>query len=125
MTGAVDFDADLVAAQVIELVHRNRIPLHNEKAAQAGLETLLQAGGFEFEREARLSDADIPDFMIGGLVIEMKVKGGKRDIYRQLERYAKHERVTRILLITNVAMGLPEDIEGRKTYIANLGRAWL
>lgn len=120
-----DIAADLAAAQVIELVHSHRLPLHNEKATQAEMEKLLQSHAFTFEREVRLSPADIPDFMIGGLAIELKIKGGKMDIYRQLRRYAQHDRVTRILLLTNVAMGLPEEIEGRRTYIANLGRAWL
>lgn len=120
-----DIAADLAAAQIIELVHRHQIPLHNEKATQARLEELLQAHGFEFTREARVGEGDIPDFMVGGLAVEVKIKGGKMDIYRQLRRYAQQPRVTRILLVTNVAMGLPDVIEGCKTYIANLGRAWL
>lgn len=123
--GTTSMDADLAAGQIVELVHSHRLPLHNEKATQAKLEEVLRAHGFDFEREARLSAEDIPDFMVGSLAVEVKLKGGKRDIYRQLCRYAEHERVARILLVTNAAMMLPPDINGRATYIANLGRAWL
>lgn len=120
-----DFVAEAMAVRVIELVNCTRLPLNREKATQAALAEALTGAGIQFEREARLSDEDIPDFMVGGLAIELKIKGGKMDIYRQLKRYAQHERVTAVLLVTNVAMGLPDDIEGRRTYIAHLGRAWL
>ena len=42
----------------------------------------------------RLTDADIVDFMVGGIAIEIKLRGAKKkDVYRQLCRYARHDRV--------------------------------
>ena len=40
-------------------------------------------------------------------------------------RYAKHEKVQRLLLVTNVPMGLPRTIEGKPAHQARLGEAWL
>lgn len=113
------------AARIAEIVERNRLPLSNEKATQAALADLLTAAGIEYERECRLSGKDIPDFMIGGLAVELKIKGGKMDIYRQLKRYAEHDRVTRLLLVTGVAMGLPDDILNKPATMASLSRGWL
>ncbi|MCA0214739.1 MAG: hypothetical protein LCH79_16370 [Proteobacteria bacterium] len=117
--------AQATAARIVEIVERNRLPLSNEKATQAALAELLKAAGIEHERECRLSGKDIPDFMIGGLAVELKIKGGKMDIYRQLKRYAEHDRVTRLLLVTGVAMGLPGDILNKPATMASLSRGWL
>ena len=111
--------------QIKDFISKNRFPLTDEKETQAKMEKALTAAGFEFEREVRLSEEDTVDFMIGGVVVEVKLKGSPTAIYRQLERYAKHERVTAVLLVTARSMTLPAQILGKPASVSSLSRAWL
>ncbi len=66
--------------------------------------------------------------MVGNIVVEVKIKAKgaqRRNIFRQLDRYAKHDRVHAIVLVTSVAMHLPAEINGKPTFVASLGQAWL
>ena len=47
------------------------------------------------------------------------------DVFRQLKRYAAHDEVNELVLVTNLSMGLPPEIDGKPTYYASLGVAWL
>lgn len=115
---------------VLNILKHARVSLSDEKVAQADLDHLLRSGlavNAVVSREHRLGDGDIPDFLIEGrYVIEVKMKGARKAaIYRQLDRYAAHPDVQAIILVTNLAMGLPPTINGKPTFIVNLGRAWL
>jgi len=103
----------------------HQLPLSDEKQLQAAISDVLEAASLDFEREVHLGPRDIVDFMVEGVAIEVKIKGGRRDIYRQLERYCGYDAVTAIVLATNVPMGLPSLICGKPTSIAALGRGWL
>lgn len=117
--------------EIAKLVERGRIPLGSEKAAQAGLEKILIAKAVPHQRECRLNAEDVPDFMIGDpagetrIAVEMKIGGSAKDIYRQVERYAKHDGVSAVVLATNRAMTLPATIEGKPAVVASLGKGWL
>lgn len=111
--------------EVRQLLSSVRLPLDSEKALQAAIEAHLTASGVEFEREVTLAPGDIVDFMVGRIAVEVKIKGQRRAIFRQCERYAAHDRVAGILLVTNVAMGFPPELLGKPTAVLNLGRAWL
>lgn len=105
-----------------------RFPLSDEKRLQQAIEEEFQRAGVLYSREHLLSGTDrkdIIDFVIGDTGIEVKIKGGKLAIYRQLERYAEHDELACIVLVTNVAMGLPEEISGKPVHMVNLARAWL
>lgn len=111
--------------QIIVAMRGIRFPLKSEKVLQAALSEQFTASGIEHEREVRLSSADIVDFMFGDIAAEVKIAGSKREIFFQLERYAEHDRVSGLILITNVPMGLPAAIKGKPAYLFNLSRAWL
>ncbi len=113
------------AIDIAALLSAFRWPLSNEKLLQADIETVLSDKGIAFEREVHLSASDIVDFMIDGVAVEVKIKGSAREIYRQLERYAAHERVEALVLATNRPMGLPLQINGRPARMVLLGRNWL
>lgn len=115
------------AAKVARLIERSKFPLTNEKDVQAAIEIVLSLSNIAFKREYRLTERDIPDFFLrGGIVIEVKMRGQqKMGIYRQLERYAEHPSVSVLILATNIAMGLPEVIDGKPTLMASLGKGWL
>lgn len=100
-----------------------------EKSTQLDVEQYLKASGMNFEREKRLSEHDIPDFLIqsqyGGIVLEVKTKCSRMTIYRQLERYAEHKEVDGLILLTGTSMGLPNEINGKPAMVASLGVGWL
>lgn len=74
----------------------------NEKELQAAIESALIAQGFTFEREVRLAPGDIADFMVPpGICVEVKIDGGLSDLTRQLHRYAQHDAVQTLLLVTS------------------------
>lgn len=116
-----------VGALIAATLLATRVDLSDEKAAQAQIAEALTAAGLAFEREARLSPRDRPDFLfpVPGLVLEVKLRARKMDIWRQLARYAEHERVRAIILASNTAMTLPPEIVGKPLAFVSLGRAWL
>ena len=112
--------------RLVSLIRSARLDLSNEKQSQADLESLLIAAGIPYEREVRLSATDIVDFLIDGIALELKLHGAvKKSVYRQLVRYAKHDRVKVILLASSLSMGLPPQIEGKDAYLVKLGEGWL
>lgn len=111
--------------QISGLVESTRCNLSDEKKTQAQLELAFVQAGFTVSREHRLSAQDIADFVIDGVAVEVKIKGQRQAIFRQLERYAAHDEVQSILLVTAVSMQLPDTINGKPARVASLGRAWL
>lgn len=107
------------------IIERHRLPLSDEKVTQTAIANAFEFAGVLFEREVRLSEADIVDFMVGGVAVEVKIKGAKAAIYRQLERYVEHDCVTSILLVTSRSMHLPSTINGKPTLVASLSRGWM
>lgn len=110
---------------ILALLSRHRFDLSNEKRTQSDIESVLTAAGIVHEREKRLSGADIVDFLVDGVAIEVKIGGSRREIYRQLCRYAEHEAVRAIILVANLPMTLPPTINGRPAAVAQMGRAWI
>jgi hypothetical protein len=111
------------------LLQQQRFSAEQEKLTQMEVERFLRSKGINFEREKPLSDRDIPDFLIhtelGYVVLEVKRRCPRKTIYRQLERYAKHETVIGLILLTGTSMGLPPEINGKPAILASLGVGWL
>lgn len=122
---------DLLTAmtKISRFCSTQRVEMKDEKVAQEAMETALTDAGYEFKREHRLSGKDIPDFLIiesgYSIVLEMKTRAQRMQIYRQLERYSKHQAVDGLILLSGTAMGLPEHINGKPAVFASLGRGWL
>lgn len=111
--------------QIIKELSRWRYPLNHEKRTQELISSSLTNAGIEHQREVRLTPTDIVDFMVGDIAIEVKLKGQRRAILKQCERYATHEAVQSLVLVTNAAMGFPPEIHGKPCYMMSLGKAWL
>lgn len=115
--------------ELSERLKLQRFSTAQEKQTQAEVQTFLLASGYKFEREKRLSERDIPDFFIhsphGNLVLEVKTRCPRKQIYRQLERYAAHVTVHGLILLTGTSMGLPVAIHGKPSVLASLGEGWL
>lgn len=99
---------------VSNLISTHRFHFTCEEDLQAGIESLLRGAELPYIREARLSPRDRPDFFTKGLAIEIKVKGSRTNVLRQLMRYAKNEQVEEILLVTTRSShrAMPETIGG-------------
>jgi hypothetical protein len=103
-----------------------RLDLSNEKATQREIGEALQTAGIDFQREHRLAPGDIVDFLLSdGIALEVKLRYSRREIERQIRRYAKHDAVRALVLATATAIHLPADIDGKPIHIISLGQAWL
>jgi hypothetical protein len=114
-------------SDICRLIGSTRCDLSTEKRTQADIQAALVAAAIPFEREKRLSDKDIPDFLVEGrIAVEVKLKGSpKMAIYQQLARYAEHAEAEALVLATNLSMGLPAEIGGKPAFYVSLGGAWL
>jgi hypothetical protein len=112
---------------IVTMLASYRFPLSAEKATQAAIEDAFKAHQVEHRREYRLSAEDVVDFFIpeDAIAVEVKIKGSKRAIFAQVSRYAKHESVREIILVTNVPMGMPQVVQGKPIHVINLASAWL
>lgn len=113
------------ARALVRLIESLRLPLAREKVLQRDVAPHLERFGREVRREHDLGDGDVIDFLIDGVGLEFKIKGQRRAIYRQCERYCRHDAVQALVLATNAAMGLPAAIAGKPVFVASLGRGWL
>lgn len=113
-------------SKLIRFFETRRWPLADEKRLQLCIADEFAREGIEAEREVRLNGSDIIDFLTkGGIGIEVKIKGSKREIYRQCERYCLHDRINALILASNVPVGLPTFINGKPISFVHLGKGWL
>jgi hypothetical protein len=93
------------AAEVVAAVRRAaaRLRFTTEAHLQQGLSQLFTEAGIDAKPETHLSRRERPDFLIGTVAIEVKVKGSPADVRRQLARYAAHDTVTDVVLVTRCA----------------------
>ena len=116
----------MIVNDLVRQLRRQRFRVGQEAWLQMDIEAALKALAVEYEREARLSNADRIDFLVaGGIGIEAKTRCAPRQIFRQLERYATHDAITSLILITGTATGLPGIINGRPLFYISTGRAAL
>jgi hypothetical protein len=111
--------------RIVHILTSHRLPLSDEKQLQIEIAVAFASAGLAAEREVRLAPGDIVDFMVGDIAVEVKIKGSKRDIFRQVERYCEHNAVRELVLATNVPMALPPMVCGKPTSVALLGLGWL
>ncbi len=114
-----------VVENVIRILNSKRLNLNSEKELQKEIENLFVDKGLVHQREYRLDENNIPDFFIDGVAIEIKIKGAKKAIYKQCERYCNFEQTKALLLITSRSMGFPKQINGKDCYYYSLSKNWL
>jgi hypothetical protein len=110
---------------IYKLLSGTRFPLNSEKALQEAIFIKLKHDFINLQREYVLDEHNRPDFYVAGVVIEIKISGSAKDIYRQCERYCQFPDVHSLILVTNRSMGFPKEINGKPCYVLNLGKAWL
>lgn len=116
------------ASEILKLLEGFRFSLQDEKRLQEEIDIIFhqKLPLDQIDREHRLDNKNIPDFLLfGNIAVEVKIKGSKKEIYKQCVRYCEFDRVQELILITNIAMGFPEQINNKNCYFFNLSKAWL
>lgn len=116
--------------KLLKSIRAMRLNSSTEALLQRDLETGLRNGGFSFEREVCLGPRDRVDFLVvlpdgRNVALECKVRGQAHEVYKQLARYAAHERVSEVILLTSRMMTMPPDVCGKALHVVHSARAWL
>lgn len=122
-----DTVAENLTPEALTLLLRGQLyPTSTEAAMQYAVEHRLQGFDIPFEREVRMGVKSRIDFMVqGGIGIEVKTRCPRRQIHRQLWRYATHADVTALILVTGTFTGLPETMNEKPVFLVSSGRAAL
>ena len=117
----------LLARRIAALIERHGINITTEIAAQQRIGQLLADDGLSAAAEVILSARDRIDFLCGPVGIEVKISGGsRRDIFRQLERYAAIDRIGALVIATGGAWPSSLDrVGGKPLLFASLNKGWL
>lgn len=100
----------------------HRFRFGGERELQAGIDQVLRNLGLDVVREAALGEAGTIDFLIGSLGVEIKVRGSRADVTRQVHRYLQHASIAGLLLVTTRAelARLPTAISGKPVFTHHL-----
>lgn len=112
-------DAGTVAAAIGSY----RFTYRAEDQLQEGLAAAFAAAGLPVQREVWLSPSERIDFLVGRVGVEVKVAGSPSVVLSQLQRYATHERIGGLVLVTTRARhrALPAVVGGLPLRIVHLG----
>ena len=111
---------------VAGIIQMHRYRLGSEALLQEDVEARLRSAKIPFAREKVLGPADRVDFLVDGhIAVECKLRCGRKAMYRQLQRYARHDCVDALILVTLTPTGMPADLLGKPVYVVSLGRTGL
>lgn len=111
---------NLFIATIVNATNGIRFSRASEKQLQDRLEHVFLRWGMDFEREKSLSKKDRPDFLFSnGVALECKVDGGLQSHLRQMKRYAGHDAVTGVLLVSMRPYQMPETLNGKPVACLN------
>jgi len=108
------------AAEIVAALDRARFNESSEDALQRGVAEVFARAGVAFEREFRLSPRERIDFLCaGGVGIECKIGGTLTSLIRQLHRYAGHERIESLVVVsTRLAHArVPAEVRGKPVHV--------
>lgn len=110
--------------EIISILAGKKFSLHSEKELQRELFQALSTKTHTIA-EYPLDKQNIIDFYCEGIGIEVKIKGNRKNILKQCQRYCEFSDIKSLVLVTNRAMGLPASINNKPCAIVNLGLGWL
>ncbi len=95
-----------VLSPVVSVLSRYHMRYSSESLLQSDVARVLELAEFGFVREHIFSAKDRADFFIPsiGVVVECKVNGGPSAVIAQLLRYAAHDQVNGVVLVTSRAV---------------------
>lgn len=111
------------AEQVRAVLAGCRFTYRDEDQLQEALAAALTAAGFAVTREVRLSTRDRADLLVDGVCVEVKLSGTTDRLLAQLGRYAAHDAVAELLVVTTRARhrDLPAEVGGKRCRVLHLG----
>lgn len=108
---------------IVRLLGAHRFRFGTEAVLQDGIAEVLAAAGIQHEREVALTARDRIDFLVqGGIGLEVKIDGSALDLARQMLRYAAHERIAALLVVTTRARHTetPRELGGKPVRVIHL-----
>jgi hypothetical protein len=112
----------MTADDICSLIAKQRYHYRDELQLQEGIQAALTHNCVAFVREHRLNATDRPDFMVGSMVIEVKIKGQLAKLRRQIERYALNPDVCAVVVVTDKMRlsNLPDELYGKPVRVVTL-----
>lgn len=115
----------ILARRIATTIGRARVNLTTEEAAHRAISKALTDAGIEHTNEARLTPSERIDILSGAVGVEIKVGHRRRDIWRQLERYAALSDISALVLATGTAFPDVSEVGGKPLVVADLSKGWL
>lgn len=102
-------------------LRRFRFTWADEDDLQSAIESALIISEIDFKREHDLGEAGRVDFFLDGVALEVKTHGSRFAVLRQLHRYAEHDDVTAVLLVTpSMKLDAPPTLNGKPCGVCRL-----
>jgi len=108
---------------VAALLSTHQFAHSDEDELQCAIGEVLVSAGVEFERESRIGARERIDFLASDVGIEVKIKGSRAAVARQLYGYARSPRIGSLVLATTRAQhrSLAGIILQKAVYVVYLG----
>lgn len=99
-----------------------RYNFQDEVTLQDGMAIALERHNIAFEREVRLDAKNRPDFMIGKVAVEVKIKGTFAEFLRQADRYLSLDQITALIVVGTPKWmpAVPTEMRGKPIYTVRL-----
>ena len=113
-------------AEITQALSRLRVPFcPGEYDLHALVAGALREADISFLHEERLGPRCRIDFLAGTVGIEVKKgKPERKQLLRQLERYAKSSRIEALVVVVERAADLPGEILGKPCITLSMNRLW-
>lgn len=106
---------------IVRILQGYRFNITDEAELQEGISRVLRERGLTFEREYSLSSADRIDFLVNNIGVEIKIGSSRAQVLRQLHRYAQHEEIKGLVVVTTKATHtIPDFISRKPVMLLNL-----
>ena len=108
---------------IVEAIRSRRYAYTSEAELQEGIERVLIEEGIAYEREVALSPGDRIDFLVGeGIGVEVKIDGSISALTRQIHRYAQHDRISSLVVVTSRSRlaNLPSSMNEKTVRVVHL-----
>lgn len=86
---------------LVKLLRAHRFHFKNESDLQDGIEVVLKKARVSYDREKRLGEFGIIDFLVDGCIgVEIKIKGSPSAVARQVLDYLNAECIEQIVVVS-------------------------
>lgn len=115
------------AREIAKTLFSRKFHYKDEKELQHGIGLVLTELGVDWKAEVVLTPKDRIDFMVGEIGIEVKVDFPEAAVTRQLWRYAQHDKIKALILVTTRSKhrDLPAEINGKPLFVVWLLNSFL